>query len=390
MLCPYMGTHWLAPGRHLLPMSSTKRANSAISTLKKHTEGGEMNRPNPIGADLRRKREARHRFAWMVATVAIGVVGAASGQDAVRPPGELVDVGGYRIHLWCTGPKSSGPTIVLSSGGGGYALDWALVQPAIAETRRVCSYDRPNFGFSDLGPTPRSLTQEAFELHATLTRAGEQGPYVLVGQSIGGALVRFFVRAYQQEVVGIVLVDALHESARLGYKGEFVAPRTRATDRQVPAPRGLQESPPVLLTGDAAERCRSGASSAQVYGPYLKLPDAVQRMLLWILQHPKCFEYSDDYLAEELALLFREREENPQPLGALPLVVLHAAASELPPGVDEAEWRKERLDQQTDLARLSSNGRLIADPTSGHFIHFDNPSLVISAILDVVDRSTSD
>jgi pimeloyl-ACP methyl ester carboxylesterase len=348
-----------------------------------------MNRPNVKGAGLKRETAGRHRFSWMIATVAVGVVGGALAQDEVQPPGKLVDIGGYRIHLWCTGPTTSGPTIVLSSGGGGYALDWALVQPAIAESHRVCSYDRPNFGFSDLGPTPRSFAQEAFELHTALIRAGEQGPYVLVGHSIGGMVVRMFARDYEQEVAGVVLVEALHESAQLGYRGEFVAPRTKATDRQVPSPRGLQESPPVLLTGDAGERCRSGATSAQVFAPYLKLPEAEQRMLLWILQHPKCFENADDYLAEELAQVFREREATPQPLGALPLAVLYGAGNSPPPvpGLDVAAWREGRLDRATDLTRLSSDGRLITDPTSGHSIHFDNPGLVIDAILEVVRRA---
>jgi hypothetical protein len=125
-----------------------------------------------------------------------------------------------------------------------------------------------------------------------------------------------------------------------------------------------------------------------VFGPYLKLPEKEQRMLLWFLQHPKCFVGIDEYLAEELAQIFRDRATNPQPFGALPLIVLNAGASSTPPGVDVTEWRAEKLSLQADLARLSSEGRLVTDPTSGHFIHFDNPGLVVNAIVEVAEQGS--
>ena len=328
----------------------------------------------------------RTNARWAV-VFTIAVLQSAQSQDDLRPPGELVDVGGYRIHLWCIGPIDSGPTVVLSSGAGGYALDWALVQPVVAESRRVCSYDRANYGFSDVGPSPRTLRQEAAELHAALNIAGERPPYVVVGQSMGGVVVRVFTRDYPDDVVGVVLVDAPSENTRLGFRGEFLPPRTRASDRPVPAPRSLAEGPPVALTGDAADQCRSAAASARVFGPYLKLPQKEQQMLLWFLQHPKCF-VGDEYLAEELAQIFRDRATNPQPFGALPLIVLNAGASSTPPGVDASEWRAEKLDDKADLARLSSEGRLVTDPTSGHFIHFDNPGLVVNAITEVVEQAS--
>jgi hypothetical protein len=107
-------------------------------------------------------------------------------------------------------------------------------------------------------------------------------------------------------------------------------------------------------------------------------------MLLWFLQHPKCFVGVDEYLAEEFAQIFRDRATNPQPFGVLPLIVLNAGASSTPPGVDASEWRAEKLDDKADLARLSSEGRLVTDPISGHFIQFDNPGLVVNSIMEVV------
>src|SRR5438128_1815367 len=99
------------------------------------------------------------------------------------PPGKLIDLGGYRMHLNCTGNK--GPTVILITGAGDFSFDWSLVQPNIAQFARVCSYDRAGFAWSDPGPIPRTMKQEAFELHTLLSAAHIKGPYILVGHSLG-------------------------------------------------------------------------------------------------------------------------------------------------------------------------------------------------------------
>jgi pimeloyl-ACP methyl ester carboxylesterase len=95
-------------------------------------------------------------------------------------PGELVDVGGYSLHLYCTGEPGA-PTVVMDSGLGGTMLDWQLVQPEIAKFTRVCTYDRGGMGWSDAGTQPRTSRQSIKELHTVLGNAGVRGPYVLVG-----------------------------------------------------------------------------------------------------------------------------------------------------------------------------------------------------------------
>src|ERR1700733_5181884 len=92
-------------------------------------------------------------------------------------PGQLVDIGGHRLHLWCTGTGS--PVVVLEAGGGGNVLEWNRVQPDVAKTTRVCSYDRAGFGWSELGPNPRTAEQIVSELHALLQAAHVPAPYVL-------------------------------------------------------------------------------------------------------------------------------------------------------------------------------------------------------------------
>lgn len=131
------------------------------------------------------------------------------------PPGRLVDVGGHKLHIWCTG--SGEPTVVLENGlgGGSGIVGWSFVQPEVAKFTRVCSYDRAGTGYSDPGPSPRTARRIAYELAQLLDRTGISGPLVLVGASIGGLFVRVFASEHGERVVGLVLVDASHEDQEM-------------------------------------------------------------------------------------------------------------------------------------------------------------------------------
>ncbi len=114
----------------------------------------------------------------------------ASAQDMQRypPPGQWIEVKNHRLHLYCTGAGS--PTVVLETQANSSSLDWGLVQPGIAQFTRVCSYDRAGFGWSELGPPPRTARQAAVELDDLLDKAGEAAVYhhtsraAVVGRSI--------------------------------------------------------------------------------------------------------------------------------------------------------------------------------------------------------------
>src|ERR687898_437066 len=125
--------------------------------------------------------------------------------------GEMVDVDGYSLHLNCTGEAGGAPTVVMDSGLGGTVLDWQLVQPELAKSMRVCTYDRAGMGWSDPGPQPRTSQQIAGELHTLLGNAGVRGPYVLVGHSFGGTNMQVYASQYPDEVAGMVLVDSALE-----------------------------------------------------------------------------------------------------------------------------------------------------------------------------------
>ena len=125
------------------------------------------------------------------------------------PPGRLVDVGGHRLHIWCTGAGE--PSVILETGLGGSTVGWGFVQPEVARFTRVCSYDRAGLGYSDPGPSPRTTRRIARELEQLLDRSGIAGPWVLVGASSGGFTARLFASERSERVAGLVLVDASHE-----------------------------------------------------------------------------------------------------------------------------------------------------------------------------------
>src|SRR5258706_10090895 len=133
-------------------------------------------------------------------------------------PGRLVDIGGQRLHLNCTG--SGVPTVLLESGTGDVSVIWSLVQPGVSAFTRVCSYDRGGYAWSDPGTQPRTFAQLALELHTALERLHVGPPYVLVGQSYGGLVIRGFAARYRSEVTGMVMVDAVHEDLHIVYGGQ--------------------------------------------------------------------------------------------------------------------------------------------------------------------------
>ena len=123
-------------------------------------------------------------------------------QNPPAPLGKLVDVGGYRVHLYCTGTGS--PTVVIV--GAGFSFNWGLVQPEVAKFTQVCSYDHSGIGWSESGPKD-SCSLRVSEVHTALKKVGITGPYVLVGHSLGGLVARVYAGQYPDEVAGMVFVD---------------------------------------------------------------------------------------------------------------------------------------------------------------------------------------
>jgi pimeloyl-ACP methyl ester carboxylesterase len=147
--------------------------------------------------------------ALAVAGASYQIIAARADERRFPEPGQMVDIGGFRLKIHCLGAGS--PTVVLESGLGDVMPEWQPVQDEVAKFARVCSYDRAGYGGSDAGPEPRTSALIAGELHALLERAGEKPPYILVGHSFGGYNVRVFNGQFPNEVAALVLVDATQE-----------------------------------------------------------------------------------------------------------------------------------------------------------------------------------
>jgi pimeloyl-ACP methyl ester carboxylesterase len=157
--------------------------------------------------------KARWVLTPVIAVLAVASIGAtydniarAGEQGSVAAPGKLYDVDGHRLHLDCHGQGS--PTVVLSNGLGGVSAAWARISGPVAETTRVCAYDRAGQGWSDEPESPRDGVDSAEDLHTLLAAAGEHGPYVLVGHSTGGTYAMTYAARYPEQIAGLVLLDS--------------------------------------------------------------------------------------------------------------------------------------------------------------------------------------
>lgn len=304
---------------------------------------------------------------------------AQQSTDALPPdlPGQMVDIGGYRLHLYCIGHGS--PTVILEYGVGDLFADWAFVQPEIAKFTRVCSYDRAYEGFSDVGPVPPTMHQEVYEAHLMLRKAKIAPPYLLVGHSSGGMVARLYTMTYPREVAGLVLVDALHEDTPLG--GSMF--RSRATGRKIPAPQTMKSSPPLPPTPEETERYekvkkQQERAKAPLGPPLNRLPADAQRWHLWVLAHPKLLTGSAQndpmiWVPEELQQIHDARQGKVHPFGDIPVFVIGVTR-------DNPVSMEERRRQLDDMATLSSNSKVVIDQNSGHHVQWDDPSLVVNSV----------
>ena len=299
-----------------------------------------------------------------------GVIAKSNLAKKYPAPGQLVDVGGYKMHINCTGQGS--PTVILEAGMGNYSLFWANVQPEVARFTRVCSYDRAGYGWSELGSHPRTANVEMEELHTLLVNANVQGPYVLVGHSLGGMLVRVYAHNYPDEVVGMVLVDSFHEErpARLpeltklnqDYAGQFHL-------FSVLSSTGMMALVPQTIPNPGLP--------VEAYAQYQAIT-ATTGFFEMSLAEMKAIEESS---AEVRALKITS-------FGNLPLIVLSAGRWDAIPLLSDSEnqniWKELQV-EQSELAALSSDSKQVTAEQSSHFIQLDQPYLVIDAIREIVE-----
>lgn len=292
-------------------------------------------------------------------------------------PGRMVEVDGFRLHINCTGTGS--PTVILEAGLGDGGFIWNKVQNQTAQTTQVCSYDRPGLGWSDYVSRPFDGRLVAKNLHTLLENAGVTGPYVLAGHSMGGLYIREFAYQYPDEVAGLVFVDSVHENQ----------------SRSVEGGRGGMAG----TLGNLLSFCSTVAPTGvfRIFGlgnalvGETGLPEEVKSAAIATLnRNTYCRTIANEMQTSDEDT---SQPTGPQSLGDIPLIVLVAGRgfsdqeNSGPPGMNaeervQSDQRWLRL--QDDLAHLSTRGRRMIATQSGHYIHLDQPEVVVDAILELV------
>lgn len=338
------------------------------------------------------KRIALGLLGLLLLAVVVGAIYEALGRrDAATkypPRGQMVDVGGRKMHIDCRGTGS--PTVILEAGlGTGGVTDWTLVHDQIAGFTRTCAYDRAGIMWSDPKDTPQHASAVADDLHALLKGAGIDDPLVLVGHSIGGPYVRTYVGKYGDQVAGLVMVDPSHpdQTTRLGKVSGINAHPNRASTlmhtAQALAWTGIVRF--MISRGDKPKL--ASAADTKKLGEALKMAAA----------------YSSSSIrgaTSELDGFDRTMDDARavHSFGNRPLIVLTAMAPFKPEQLKglglkaeqgdafKQEWKK----LHTEQAAFSTRGRQQLVPDATHYIQIDRPDVVIAAVKEVVDQVRAD
>lgn len=332
------------------------------------------------------KHPRRKGFYWrilrrvglgmVVLLLVLGAAGARWNVLAIRhyrnaypPPGQLYTVNGESMHLYCSG--SGSPTVVLESGRGDDFLGWSKVQPVLSRTTRVCSYDRAGFGWSAAQSGPRDAAHIAEQLHELLRRADIKGPLVLMGHSAGGIYIRAYATRYRHDLAGLVFVDASSPTQDL---------RMPAAVRALDEHGDFQVAMLKVLMWLGVDRA-------------LGLCDQVMpgfEAQAGLLKADACIPMQVDAYQREVAGWPASLRETSRtgPYGDLPILVFsrdpqQPRPAQLPAPITAAQWQQANViwDQlQQELAQLSTRGQRIIAKGSGHYIQFDRPDLLNSAV----------
>jgi pimeloyl-ACP methyl ester carboxylesterase len=316
-------------------------------------------------------------LALLFAGLAINQRMALARMRAALPaPGELIDVAGHAFHLNCLG--SGAPTVLIDAGNGSFSLEWTPIQRELSAVARVCTFDRPGYGWSAPGPAPRDGAQVVAELHTAL--AGNAAPpYILVGHSLGGVHLRLFAAQYPQDVAGMVLIDTPYPLA--------VTPELEA---QMRSSIGFYQAMELLTRSGVLRVLGPLGGAGMLPETAAKLPADLQGVYLELLLDPAQYSTAAAEMAQ-LPQTFAEADASlsgAQPFGALPLIVLTAGRQPAPGSTPfdaqtvpaAASW----LDAGQALAAQSSRGEQRILAASGHLVHLDAPQEVVRAVQDVV------
>ena len=299
----------------------------------------------------------------------------ASDIENYPPPGEMIDVGGFEMHLYCEGEGS--PTVVFESGLGDSSLTWWTIRETIVQETRTCVYDRASMGWSDFTNTVPDRNYVVNNLHTLLHNAGEEAPFILVGHSAGGVYVREYAQQFPEDVAGLVFVDSSHENQNLRMPEEIAALDSQPAILrvcQVAAPIGLMR---ILNVADGIVDDYDGDED---------------------LRNTTLALYNRTYFCTAILNEFTgfmpdvEQDNPPQDLGDLPIFVLTQGIGNSPEDFPDSisletieELNSTWLELQAELLALSTNGTQMIVEDAGHYIHHDRPDVVINAIQQILE-----
>lgn len=309
-----------------------------------------MRDKRPIGSRL-----SALLLVLMPATAALPEEAASPPPSARQMPvatDRKADVGGRELAYRCEGEGS--PTVVIETGLGDPGNSWIGILPRIAELTRGCLYSRAGLGESDPPrPGPRAVEHVVEELNALLTAAGIEGPYVLVGHSLGGVHVRRYAARFPQDVVGMVLLDSAHEE--MTELARAIAPPSLAQYRK--ATRELRAQRPVEGIADLGDYLAGGKPRRLGDIPLIVMSSSEQPDMAAALER----------MPEKIRQLYEANRETIESSAAASFTLMRHLVR--------------------DLALLSSRGRYIEVEGAGHFIHRDQPDRVLEAIREVVEAA---
>jgi pimeloyl-ACP methyl ester carboxylesterase len=304
--------------------------------------------------------------------VSANLVAPATAQDSVPAPlGRLVDIGGRRLHLHCTG--SGSPTVVIEAGASSFAIDFSLVQPGVSKTTRVCSYDRAGSGWSDARPDVETPIRVTRDLRTVLDTVGEKGQFVMVGASRGGVFVRLFQAEYPVDVAGMVLIDPTAEDRLFVTFPGTVAALTSLTPEQ----HRSTQPPPSAVIPIPTRQPQSGAPFDRLPPPLYATRVALDRKLIASMPATVNGEVVAESATGDYSMLSRlsaARKGTPTLLGDLSVIVLSRGLNASP----------EQHAAHAEISRMSRNSRHLVVADSYHEIHLSHSDVVIAAIRDVV------
>jgi len=317
-------------------------------------------------------------FSSLLLLTLLGI--AAAQAELPSAPGDLVDVGGHSLHIYCQGEGS--PTVVLEAGLGDGSINFRALQDRLARHTRTCAYDRAGYGWSEPGPAPRDLATIAAELDALLDGAGEAGPYVLAGHSIGGLYALGFASRNPEDVVGIVLIDSSHprqmqaltavpavvDVQNMEIEG-LAGVVTMAEEGNLPADLVRPNAPPVLRPALQDEWAQLFVQPDQLKAAVAEY-DAIGATME---QAAAAFDVGDTpviVLSRGIGLE-----------GQLPAEALEALG--LTPGV-LARFDEIWAGLQADLLNVSTDSKQVVAELATHYVYYQAETLVEAAIWELV------